>query len=376
MNKKIFYVLPDLSVIGAQRLAIDYGKELQINGYSVSWCLGDLTGGFIRELDPRHILTFSVETLVNIRVIRHAERILRLALLLRKHKPDVVISITPFYNRIVCLFKFLNIISSRVVIEDHAYPPKSYIDEFSFLSRVIYKKTEFLYKYADRFRVLSPESKMYYDNILGNNASIFQINYLNIKRIESLSIDKEATLPTKEKPRVVYIGRFTTQKNIHFLIRSFSLLLKRLDADLFIIGYGPEEASLLKLIHELRIDSNVTILPSSEHNFANLKSANLFTMVSLWEGMGLVIAEAMALKVPVITTNFLAGPQFLIGRKNERGLIVRGGDEGLLAESMLNVLSGADRFTAERAKRAFSFVNDNIDIKANFKCYISKFISQ
>jgi glycosyltransferase involved in cell wall biosynthesis len=181
-------------------------------------------------------------------------------------------------------------------------------------------------------------------------------------------------LPESSKPRVVYIGRFTSQKNIQFLIRSFSILLRKLDAELFIFGYGPEEMNLIKLIRELRIEDNVSILPSSENNYANLKTANLFPIVSIWEGMPLIMAEAMALKVPVIATDFPVGPRFLIGNNNERGLIVAASDEGLFSESMYRTLNDCDGLTARRCEMAFSFVREKIEIKSNFKNYIDAFV--
>jgi hypothetical protein len=47
-NKRIAIVIPNFSVIGAQRIAIDYGNELLRRGYQVTWVSGD-GGEFFNE---------------------------------------------------------------------------------------------------------------------------------------------------------------------------------------------------------------------------------------------------------------------------------------------------------------------------------------
>lgn len=370
---KITYVLPDLSTIGAQRIAIDYGAELIRRGYSVHWLCAN-TENRSHEVDPVLVLGFGYRIFGSIRAVRTIESIFNLFLVIMAINPDIIISVTPFYNRILCVFKLFGLIKSRLIIEDHAYPPESNRDEFRSKSvRLIYERTTFLYRYANSVRVLSPEAKLYYDRFTLSGQVKFQPNLLNLERIRSMARGFSHLVPTKTRQRIVYIGRFTTQKNIKFLILSFAQLLKNMDADLYIIGYGPLEENLKKLAISLGILGNVFFKSSSELNYSYLASADLFAITSLWEGMPLVIIEAMELNVPVVTTKFLTGPSFLLGENCDRGLIVDTADHVEFSKAMLEVLIDSEA-SKRRAISAKEFVDRKLDISNSFECYIREFI--
>jgi glycosyltransferase involved in cell wall biosynthesis len=370
-NRKIAIVIPNFSIIGAQRIAIDYGNELLRRGYQVTWLSGD-GGEFLNEAKSR-IFLYSPVYLRKIRVLRYIEALLALALHLKKNNYDVVISVAPFLNRVLCLFKALSVFSSRLVIEDHACPPYSYYDEFkSYITLNFYRSTEFLYKQADAFRVLSPESRDYYHRRLGNDLAFFMPNFLSLERVRKLvnnyvPEETRATFPT-----IVYVGRLTSQKNVGFLLESFFYLHSTMPCKLIIIGDGPEKNKLIDIVIKNKSSRDVTFLVSSDMNFGILARADIFPMTSLWEGMPLVMIEAMSLGIPVVTTNFPAGPSYLLG-ENERGIIAD--TTNALDFSKALKMALVDRESAKfRAQLATEFVRDNIEIRVNFHNYINKFI--
>ena len=370
--KKIAFVLPDLNIIGAQRISVDYGKQLLEIGYEVTWIAR--SGGPLEYEIGNNIKFFKAGRFEAIPVLRFLMALSNLALHLRDSNYDTIISVTPFFNRVLCLLKAIHVFKSRLVIEDHAYPPHSYKDEFNNrVIRTFYKRSEFLYRYADRFRVLSEKCKIYYDRKLRLNLAIVQPNFLNLKRIELLVSDK-GLADDLEKPSIVYIGRFSSQKNIPFLVRAFALLRKTNDIHLKIIGYGSDEEIIKSEIERLNLSEHVSMINNSSENMNHLKSSILFPMVSLWEGMPVVIMEAMMLMVPVVSIDFDTGPEYLIGLNQERGLIVKGYDEKVFSDAMKSIIDNKELYK-NKVNIAKNYVSDQFDINNNFYKYVEKFLN-
>jgi glycosyltransferase involved in cell wall biosynthesis len=103
----------------------------------------------------------------------------------------------------------------------------------------------------------------------------------------------------------ITIGRLTKYKNHQNLILAFSMLLKKLpNATLTIIGDGEEKDFLYSLINQYNLSNNIFLIGPSRNVTSYLKNANFYIHASLWEGFGLVLAEAMSSELVVISTNF------------------------------------------------------------------------
>ena len=367
--KKIAFVVPDLSLIGAQRVALDYAKELLDRGFSVSFISGN--DGVLQSELSCNLYVFKSRLLRKIPFVRLFESLIYLGKHLRIKDYDVVISIAPFLNRILCLFKLLNIFRSKLIIEDHAYPPDSYKDEFGegFLL-LFYKLTEFIYKQSNGFRVLSQETFDYYNQSLGDTKVTFMPNFMDLERIVKLSEHKTPT--GINFPYIFYIGRFTSQKNISFLIRAFASISRNIMHSLIIVGYGPERDALQDLINILGMQDRILIKENSILNFKLMREADIFPMTSLWEGMPLTMIEAMIIGTPIICKNFKAGPTYLLGN-SERGKVVDTESEVEFGLQILKCLRNR-KVMHLRSEAAKIFVNEKIDIKKNFNKYIESFL--
>jgi glycosyltransferase involved in cell wall biosynthesis len=148
-------------------------------------------------------------------------------------------------------------------------------------------------------------------------------------------------------------GRFTLlcvsrldnlQKRIDLLIRAFSLVEADHPAwDLRIIGNGPEQNALHRLIEELGIADRVRIEPSVTAIFEAYVHAHLFVIPSLWEGFPNALAEAMSHALPAVGFEQAAGVAELIG--NGGGWLASGlVDEAALAATLRQAMAdGAER---------------------------------
>jgi glycosyltransferase involved in cell wall biosynthesis len=106
---------------------------------------------------------------------------------------------------------------------------------------------------------------------------------------------------------IVAACRLIKEKNIDLLIRAVGLVHESVPGvKCLIIGDGPERPMLEKLTDELGLRQNVTFtgfLENSETVYSYFKSSRVFVLASTREGFGIVVLEANACGLPVITVN-------------------------------------------------------------------------
>lgn len=161
-----------------------------------------------------------------------------------------------------------------------------------------------------------------------------------------------------DAPLMLFVGRVAHEKNIGFLLRAFRLALDRNPAArLVIAGEGPALASLRKSARELDVAARVHFVGYLDRGRALLdcyRAADAFVFASRTETQGLVLLEAMAMGVPVISTAVM-GTCDIVGPG--RGALVPRDDEADFADAMVTLLG--DRSLRERlAAEAVAFARE------------------
>ena len=120
----------------------------------------------------------------------------------------------------------------------------------------------------------------------------------------------------QDRPVLLFVGRVAHEKNIGFLLQVLSRVRKEIQDILFVItGEGPARESLEKEVKELGLDENVMFIGYLDrHTELNscYRSADIFIFSSRTETQGLVLLEAMAQGVPVVSTAELGTRDVLI----------------------------------------------------------------
>lgn len=204
-----------------------------------------------------------------------------------------------------------------------------------------------LYNRADRIVTVSREIAIELESMGVRHALLRSIpNFFDPQAIDHLS---RAPLSASERsifdgPAVlVTSGRLALQKNQAGLIALFADLLKRRPARLLLLGDGELRQSLISQAKALGLsvgeqpggDHDIYFLGYQENPFRLLRHAALFVLPSGWEGFPMVIGEAMACGLPVVSADCPTGPrEFLapatIGHVERPLRAAEIGDHGML----------------------------------------------
>jgi glycosyltransferase involved in cell wall biosynthesis len=158
-------------------------------------------------------------------------------------------------------------------------------------------------------------------------------------------------------PVITTVGRLVDLKDHPTLIRAFAILRGRHPAILQIVGVGPNEGKLRALAHQLGVAEDVHLLGWRDDPYSVLQESDLFVLSSTTEGFGIVIVEALACGLPVVSTDCKGGPREIL-EDGDSGLLVPVGDHESMARAMLRLVEDPDlyRQMSERAtKRASDF---------------------
>ena len=144
-------------------------------------------------------------------------------------------------------------------------------------------------------------------------------------------------------PTIICVGRLSPEKGQTGVLRAFARLrAKHPDAVLRLVGDGPNRDALERLASELGIDGAVTFagrLPEQE-TLAEIARADMLVLPSFMEGLPIVLMEAMALGVPVISSRVAGIPELVSDGKT--GLLFAPSDWDELAQCIERLLSDSD----------------------------------
>ena len=143
--------------------------------------------------------------------------------------------------------------------------------------------------------------------------------YKKISEDKSIVIYNPASLDfnpknvPETKKQILYVGRLNEQKNCSMLIEAFELFEQgHPDYTFKMYGNGPLESELKKQVAENHLEDKVFIAPSSKTWQKDECGSSMFVLGSKFEGMPNVLAEALALGIPSVSTDCtIGGPKEL-----------------------------------------------------------------
>ena len=182
-------------------------------------------------------------------------------------------------------------------------------------------------------------------------------NFIDLKRFSLKAKDhfKKAIAPNDERI-IIHTSNFRKVKRTQDVIRIFEKILKEVPSKLLMVGDGPDRVYCEQLCRELNINENVRFLGKQDAVEEILSVSDLFVMPSEYESFGLAALEAMACKVPIITSNTGGLPELNVN--GITGFMDDIGDIDAMAKHAVYILSDDKRlmaFKENALKRAKDF---------------------
>ncbi|UCH49329.1 MAG: glycosyltransferase [Betaproteobacteria bacterium] len=160
------------------------------------------------------------------------------------------------------------------------------------------------------------------------------------------------------RPMLLFVGRVAFEKNIDFLIRSLAIAVRSVsDLLLVIAGEGPALPRLRREVAKMKLDDNVLFigyLDRARELPGCYAAADAFVFASRTETQGLVLLEAMALGVPVISLAVMGTCDIVNAR---RGALVPRDNESDFASSIVK-LAGDDELRLRLAREAREYARE------------------
>ena len=324
---------------GIERVMLSLIRQLLADGVRIDLVVNKHGYSPMWEELPREV------RVVDLGVRRFAERLPRLSGYLRRERPECILSAQHFSNELAVAAKLFSRTRIRVVVSEHTHLSREFQSMPRFAPRRIGVTLagRCLYRFADGVvgvsKGVSRDAERLFGLRAGSSTTIY--NPVDMERVRLLGqepVDHPWFLQGA-KPVIVAVGRLEEQKDFATLLRAFAQVRAQRDVRLAILGEGSQRVALMEQMQAAGIEEHVWMPGFIANPYPYLKRASSFALSSAWEGFAIVLVEAMALGVPVISTRCPSGPEEIL-QGGKCGALVEVGDDKALALGLLKILDG------------------------------------
>lgn len=183
-------------------------------------------------------------------------------------------------------------------------------------------------------------------------------NFVDLSLYEGENNCSKAQLADEGQKLITHISNFRPVKRTQDVISIFEKVQKSVNSKLVLIGDGPERGKAEQQIQDLGIEKNVIFLGKTTEVHRILCLSDLFILPSETESFGLAALEAMAAKVPVVSTNTGGLPE--VNLNGVTGYTANVGDVEEMAKRSIEILQDESRKFIQGAyqqAKEFSIIN-------------------
>lgn len=161
-------------------------------------------------------------------------------------------------------------------------------------------------KRSDYVVVLTDGDLKEYQNRLGRKKAICRI-------YNPVAYELEKDTEPERKKLILSVGRLVPEKGIEYIKKvALQILQRNPEWQWVILGEGPERRNLEEFIIENQLQDRLILKGDVANVDEFLKQASVFVVTSKYEGLGLSILEARAMKVPCVSFDVKMGPREVI----------------------------------------------------------------
>jgi glycosyltransferase involved in cell wall biosynthesis len=184
-----------------------------------------------------------------------------------------------------------------------------------------------------------------------------------------LTIDSPQYSDAPRSKTVIFVGRLSYEKNLPALLRIWSKT-DRQGWILKIVGDGEERELLQRYAETLNISDSVEFVGWVENPIPIMYDASLLCLTSLYEGFALVLIEAMAAGLPVISYDLSYGPSDII-EDGVNGFLIKNHDEQGFADKLSQLFSHREQLS-DMSRTAYA-VSDRFSVDEITDIWIKKY---
>lgn len=258
---------------------------------------------------------------------------------LRRVNPDVLVSALTHANIVALAARKIAHTPTKVIVAEHANMRyvvgamgQSRAAAYTLAVRAAYRGADAIVAVSEGTALaLAQETKL----------PLHDITVVpNIVHVDKIREASESPLPfhIHDVPLVVAVGRLTPVKGFDVLIRAFSEVRDKMQAQLVIAGEGEERRALLELVRALGLGEDIQLPGYLANPYALMGRASVVALSSYSEALPTVLLEAFALGVPAVATDCPTGPGELLS--SSFGRLVPVGNPSALGEALVEALQG------------------------------------
>ena len=176
---------------------------------------------------------------------------------------------------------------------------------------------------------------------------------------------------------VIAVGRYSYQKGFDRLISAWSKVCHEVDDwKLYLVGDGELRESLQQQINELNLSESVVLGKAETDMLSVYQNASILAMSSHYEGLPMVLLEAQAVGLPIVSCACKCGPRDVV-EDGVDGFLVEEGDVDALANRLLMLMkdeklrkrmgamafSRSERYTEERIMKQWMDLFDEVSLR-------------
>jgi len=332
MTKTIAILIPDLTVGGVQRWALNLSEEFANQGYKVDLLVLKSAGLLTKYLSDK-------VSLVEIDSNRIRYSLFKIVKYLNTNKPDVFLSAQTDINILAIIAGIFSIRNPSIVVSQHSNFAKKFSRTWA--QRMMRSLAIALYPMADAIVVVSRGiERELQSNLFSGRGKIKHIYNPIVRNDVDYLASKQANIPWGNRSSyklIVAAGRFSEEKNFNSLIKAFGIVTKLVDSRLLLLGDGAMREELENLVEAENLINFVSLPGNIDNPFPIFKEADLFVLSSDFEALPMVIGEALAVGTTVVSTDCQYGPREILA-DGKFGRLVSVDNISKLAEGIMKSL--------------------------------------
>ncbi|MGO4925512.1 glycosyltransferase [Streptococcus alactolyticus] len=356
--KKVLFLIDKFHYSGAAK-----AMQLVSNGLAETGEFRIAIAAFI-ESKPAYDVNDSIEILVgpkrsSNKVLKYFSPIFVVRDFIKKEKPDCVVAFLNNASFYVLMARLG--LKSKVIVCERCDPYNEVTKSLSFMRR--------FFPLADGAVFQLKGAQQYYKKLLNKSVVI-----PNIVELENLEIPAKK-FAERENEINVFTRLEIKQKRQDVLLKAFQIIHgSHPEVTLNIYGDGPDRTELEKLAAELKLTESVKFKGVTKEANKILSRSKMTILTSDYEGIPNGVIEALAIGIPVVSTNTSPGGAELLIENGVNGYIVPTGDYEGIAQAAIKLLDNpdiADMFSDNSVESVKRFTKEKI--VPLWKDYLNKF---